>query len=102
MLGICRGLQRINVALGGTLYQDIATQVPGAIRHVDHQAYDLNCHEIEIVPRSGLARAYALANRATVISIHHQTVKALGRGLAFEALSPADGVIEAVRWSGSS
>jgi len=102
VLGICRGLQLINVALGGTLYQDIASQLPGALRHVDPDAYDRNAHEIEIVPGGGLCRLYEGARRATVSSIHHQSIKALGRGLAVEALSAADGVIEAVRWSGSS
>jgi len=102
VLGICRGLQLVNVALGGTLYQDIATQVPGALAHVDRQAYDQNEHEVEIVPGSGLGRLYGLTRRARVNSIHHQSVKHLGRGLAVEAVSPGDGVIEAIRWSGSS
>ncbi len=102
VLGICRGLQLINVALGGTLYQDIPTEVPGAARHVDPDAYDGNEHDIDIVPGSGLARMYGGAGRATVNSIHHQAIRDLGRGLAVEAVSPADGVIEAVRWSGAS
>jgi putative glutamine amidotransferase len=102
VLGICRGHQLINVALGGTLHQDIGSQIPGAARHVDREAYDQNRHDIEIVPGSGLARMYGVLKRATVNSIHHQSVKALGRGLAVEAVSPADGVIEAIRWSGSS
>jgi putative glutamine amidotransferase len=102
VLGICRGMQLLNVALGGTLYQDIATQIPGALPHVDRQAYDQNVHEIEIVPGSGLGRLCGLTRRARVNSIHHQSVKQLGRGLAVEAASPADGVIEAIRWSGSS
>jgi gamma-glutamyl-gamma-aminobutyrate hydrolase PuuD len=102
VLGICRGAQLINVALGGTLHQDIATQVSGAVRHVDSAAYDSNSHEVDILPGSGLARLYGAQRRATVNSIHHQSVKALGRGLAVEAVSPADGVIEAIRWNGSS
>jgi len=102
VLGICRGLQLINVALGGTLVQDIATEVPGAARHVDPVAYDANVHDIEILPGSGLARVYGGARRATVNSIHHQAIRDLGRGLAVEAVSPGDGVIEAVRWGGAS
>lgn len=102
VLGICRGAQLINVAFGGSLHQDIATQVPGALRHVDREAYDRNMHGIEIVPGSGLGRLYGLNRQATVNSIHHQAVKTLGRGLAVEARSPADGVIEAIRWAGSS
>ncbi len=102
VLGICRGMQLVNVALGGTLYQDIGTQIAGALAHFDRQAYDRNAHEIEIVPGSGLGRLYGLTRRARVTSIHHQSVKHLGRGLAVEATSPADGVVEAIRWSGSS
>ena len=102
VLGICRGLQLINVALGGSLFQDIAEQVPGALLHVDRQAYDRNTHEVVIEPGSGLGRLYGFTRRASVNSIHHQSIKALGRGLVVEARSPADGVIEAVRWTGSS
>lgn len=102
VLGICRGLQLINVALGGSLFQDIASQIPDAGRHVDPEAYDRNAHDVEIVPGSGLSRLYGFTRRAMVNSIHHQSIKALGRGLSVEAVSPGDGVIEAVRWSGSS
>ncbi len=102
VLGICRGHQLINVALGGTLYQDIGTQIAGAASHVDREAYDRHQHDIEIVPGSGLAQLYGMRRHVTVNSIHHQSIKTLGRGLAVEAVSPADGVIEAVRWSGSS
>lgn len=102
VLGICRGHQLLNVALGGSLHQDISSQIEGAARHVDREAYDQNQHEIDIVPGSGLARVYGMLKHARVNSIHHQCVKTLGRGLTVEAVSPADGVIEAVRWSGSS
>lgn len=101
VLGICRGAQLINVAFGGSLYQDIPTQVPGALRHVDREAYERNVHEIEILPGTGLARLYGLARRASVNSIHHQAVRGLGRGLAVEARSPEDDVVEAIRWTGA-
>jgi len=102
VLGICRGLQLINVALGGTLYQDIDAELGGVVRHVDPETYDRNAHEIEIAPESGLALLYRLERRARVTSIHHQAIRQLGRGLVAEAFSPADGVIEAVRWNGAS
>jgi len=102
LLGICRGAQLINVALGGTLWQDIVTQVPGALGHVDRAAYDGHVHEIELVPGSGLGRLYQVQKRASVTSIHHQAVKGLGRGLRVEAHSVPDGIIEAIRWSGGS
>ena len=102
VLGVCRGAQLINVALGGTLWQDIRTQVPNALGHVDHQAYDGHAHEIELVPGSALGRLYPVQMRAKVTSIHHQAVKDLGRGLAIEARSVPDGIIEAIRWGGAS
>jgi gamma-glutamyl-gamma-aminobutyrate hydrolase PuuD len=102
VLGICRGAQLINVAFGGTLWQDIRTQVPDSLGHVDSQAYDSHAHEIELVQGSGLGRLYPVQKRATVTSIHHQAVKDLGRGLAVEAHSVPDGIIEAIRWSGAS
>jgi gamma-glutamyl-gamma-aminobutyrate hydrolase PuuD len=102
VLGICRGAQLINVALGGTLHQDIATQLGDAVRHVDHEAFERNVHAIEILPGSGLARLYGLQRRASVNSIHHQCVNTLGRGLAVEARALDDGVIEAIRWRGPS
>jgi putative glutamine amidotransferase len=100
VLGICRGLQLINVAFGGTLYQDLALQHRDSAEHHDPEAFDQNFHEIEIVPGSRLARLYPGIERARVNSIHHQAVKALGRDLVVEAVSVPDRVIEAIRWSG--
>jgi len=96
VLGICRGLQIINVAFGGTLYQDIETQLPGAMRHVT-DAYERHLHDVSIVPGSGLAGLYPGAERGRINSIHHQSIKRLGRGLAVEARADPDGVIEAIR-----
>jgi len=102
VLGICRGSQLINVAFGGTLWQDIATQIEGAARHTDPDAYDSHIHDIAIEPGSGLARLYPGLARARVNSIHHQSVEKLGNGLVVEAHSPDDGVVEAIRWTGAS
>lgn len=99
VLGICRGAQLINVALGGTLYQDIGTQVEGAATHV-HPDYDRHAHAIELEPDSGLARLYPEALRGGVVSIHHQAIKTLGKGLRVEARAAGDGLIEAVRLGG--
>jgi putative glutamine amidotransferase len=55
VFGVCRGLQLINVAFGGTLYQDIGTQLPGALVHRDGQIYDNNFHTLDIVPGSRLS-----------------------------------------------
>ena len=99
VLGICRGAQLINVALGGTLHQDIVTQVENAVPHV-HDDYDRHSHAIAWGKDSGLSRLYPGTESARVISIHHQSIKALGRGLRVEAASCDDGVIEAVRLDG--
>ena len=101
VLGICRGAQLINVAFGGTLYQDIGTQLPEAQAHVT-AAYEKNLHEMRIEPGTGLARLYPGVERARINSIHHQAIKALGRNLRVEARSEPDGLIEAVRGSGKS
>lgn len=101
VFGVCRGEQIINVAFGGTLYQDIPTQLPDAIRHVDRAIYDELVHEIAIEPGSELARLYPDTAGARVTSIHHQCVKRLGNGLVVEARSPVDGVIEAIRYTGA-
>jgi putative glutamine amidotransferase len=102
VLGICRGAQLINVAMGGTLYQDIGTQVEEAMRHVDLDAYDEHHHEVAIVPGTRLAQLYPGVSLAWVNSIHHQSVKTLGSGLVVEARAPGDNVIEAIRWTGGS
>ena len=102
VLGICRGAQIINVALGGTLLQDIESQCPGASRHVDPALYDENSHEIEISPNTRLARLYEDTASRRVISIHHQAIKKLGNDLVIEARSAADGIIEAIRTTGNT
>jgi gamma-glutamyl-gamma-aminobutyrate hydrolase PuuD len=97
VLGICRGCQLINVAFGGTLYQDIATDVPTALPHV-HDDYDRHRHEIAFPPDSSLAKLFGTRLGGVVNSIHHQAVKTLGRDMQVEALSVPDGVVEAIRY----
>ena len=102
VVGICRGCQLINVALGGTLYQDIPSQRPSEVQHLHVQQYDRQFHDAEILPGSGLARLYPGVQRTTINSIHHQAVKDLGRDLVVEARSVPDGLVEAIRWRGPS
>jgi gamma-glutamyl-gamma-aminobutyrate hydrolase PuuD len=102
VLGICRGLQLINVAFGGTLYQDIPSQHRGRGAHLDLEAYDTHHHAISIVAGTGLAALYPNTGEARVNSIHHQAVKLLGGDLSVEAVSIPDQVIEALRWKGPS
>ena len=99
VFGICRGLQLINVAHGGTLYQDITTQKPGARVHRDAEAYDLNFHEVDILPGSHLARLLP-PGRHKINSVHHQGIKDVAPGFHVEAVSPDDGVVEAIRHTG--
>ncbi len=100
VFGICRGLQLVNVAFGGTLLQDIGTQQPGARAHRDQTSYDLNMHEVELVPGSKLSGLFKGQARHKVNSIHHQGIKDLAPGLVVEARCPDDGMIEAVRLAG--
>ncbi len=102
VIGICRGCQLINVALGGTLYQDIPTQVPDAIVHNDVALYERQLHPMNILPGSGLAALYPQISQAAINSIHHQAVKDLGRDLEVEATAEPDGMVEAIRWRGPS
>lgn len=101
VLGVCRGAQLINVACGGTLWQDIAECVPGALAHRDGDLYDKHHHAVEFVPGSRLSQLYPDAHGGRVNSIHHQAVRALGADLQVEAVSKGDSVIEAIRWQGT-
>lgn len=96
VLGICRGMQIINVAFGGTLLQDIADQHPEALPHLSEE-FDRHAHEIAFEPGGGLAKLYGGAAGGNVISIHHQGIKTLGRDLRVEAWSVPDRVPEAIR-----
>ena len=97
VLGVCRGLQLLNVAYGGTLYQDIGTQRPEARVHRDAAIYDRNFHDVEFVAGSALASLYPNMKTAKVNSVHHQGIKDLAPGFVVEATSPDDGIIEAIR-----
>ncbi|HRO59468.1 MAG TPA: gamma-glutamyl-gamma-aminobutyrate hydrolase family protein [Burkholderiaceae bacterium] len=101
VLGICRGAQLLNVAFGGTLYQDIPTLCPGAIPHVDAELYDALHHEIRFEPGSRLGALYDGLSGGLVNSIHPQAVYRLGGDLVVDARSSADGIVEAIRWRGS-
>lgn len=97
LLGICRGHQILNITQGGTLYQDIPTQVAGGVDHVDRSVYEDNVHQICLVDGSHLAGLYGGRAVGLVNSVHHQAVDELGDGLVVEARSPDDGVVEAIR-----
>ncbi|MGH7534343.1 MAG: gamma-glutamyl-gamma-aminobutyrate hydrolase family protein [Gemmatimonadales bacterium] len=101
VFGLCRGLQLVNVALGGTLYQDIARQRPGAIKHdyfpTAGFARDHLAHEVRV---DGGSRLSALVGPSPlrVNSMHHQGIKDLAPGLVACGFAP-DGLIEAIESS---
>jgi putative glutamine amidotransferase len=101
VLAICYGMQHLNVFLGGTLVQDIASEIGSSIEHVWHRKIagtEEPFHAIEITPGSRLEEL-AAAQTANVNSSHHQSVLEPGRGLRISARAP-DGVVEAIEWTG--
>lgn len=101
ILAICRGVQVLNVALGGTLVQDIPSQITGALTHSlpvpQHQPYEL-AHDVWVDKDSLLAKLMRerLVDEALAVnSRHHQAVKDVAGGLVVSATAP-DGVIEAI------
>jgi len=102
VIGICRGCQLINVALGGTLFQDIPTQVTQAISHRDADLYERALHDVTLIQGTRLSKMYPDVRQAKINSIHHQAVKDLGSDLVVEALGVPDGIVEAIRWRGPS
>ncbi|KFN48263.1 gamma-glutamyl-gamma-aminobutyrate hydrolase family protein [Arenimonas composti] len=98
VLGICRGLQLINVAYGGNLYQDLHEDAATSSAHHVQDLYDEHLHPIEFAAGGWLRGVYG-NDGGIVNSIHHQGVRELGRGLRIEARAD-DGVVEAVRAEG--
>jgi putative glutamine amidotransferase len=91
--GVCRGLQVLNVYLGGSLWQDLPSQRPSAVDHILTEPLDLLAHPVRVVdPAAPLGER--LTGDPFVNSRHHQAVKRLARGLVSVAESP-DGLIEA-------
>ncbi|MBQ7064033.1 MAG: gamma-glutamyl-gamma-aminobutyrate hydrolase family protein [Firmicutes bacterium] len=94
VLGICRGIQLINAALGGTLFQDLPSQHPSPISHRQAPPYDQPSHLVFLMKDSPLQQCLQ-ADQISVNSCHHQAIKRLASDLAPMAVSP-DGIIEAV------
>jgi len=93
-LGICRGIQLFNALLGGTLYQDIPVELPGAKNHANRPPYDAPAHSVHIIQKSPL---YELTGKDNieVNSYHHQGINKIAEGLEIMAVAD-DGLIEAV------
>lgn len=94
LLGVCRGMQALNVARGGTLYQDIASQLPAAQLHTLGGTGMDRLHDIEVRRGSRLAEILG-GERHAVNSYHHQAINVLGEGLSIAAWTD-DGLAEAV------
>jgi putative glutamine amidotransferase len=103
MLGICRGIQLLNVALGGTLFQDIPSEIEGALDHYasrNAEGRALMPHTIAIEPGTWLAEQLG-ATEVPANTFHHQALQQVAPGLRVIAHAP-DGVIEAVEGTGPS
>lgn len=105
VLGVCRGLQLVNLAAGGALYQDLADQMPGSIKHDyfpfgGRHARDYLAHEVRISEPSRLAEIFG-AGVLKVNSMHHQGIRTLGAGLTATAVAP-DGLVEGIEGSDGS
>jgi putative glutamine amidotransferase len=99
ILAICHGMQIMNVALGGTLVQDIAAQLPGSWPHRGEREFLSSRHMVAIERGSRLAEVLGEMDRFEVSSTHHQAVKTLGRGLQVSARS-GDGMVEGIEMPG--
>lgn len=98
ILGVCRGMQLLNVAFGGTMYQDINTQIPGSLVHRNWEIYDQNFHQIEIREETTLSKIYPGIKEAKVNTVHHQSVDKVAKDFIVSATCPDDGVIEAIEY----
>lgn len=95
VFGICRGIQFMNAALGGTLYQDLPTQYKSNIEHHMEPPYDREAHKVRILKDTQL---YDILKKEeiSVNSYHHQAIKDLAKGVLAMALAP-DGLVEAIQ-----
>ena len=100
VLGICRGLQMLNVFCGGTLWQDLPAQHPTDIRHSMCPPYDRAVHEVQIIPGTQL-HAILGCSVLGVNSYHHQAIRTLGAALQVCAVSE-DGLVEGVSQEGQA
>jgi putative glutamine amidotransferase len=95
MMGICKGCQILNVAFGGTLYQDYTIRDEHSFHHNHYEDATEPCHQIDIMPDSFLDLVFH-TGRIGVNSLHHQQVAKLGEGFHAAATCTEDGGIEAI------
>lgn len=94
VLAICFGMQILNVSRGGTLFQDIGTQIPDCLKHEQGVPSGRNSHTIEVDDESGLA-GLITTETVKVNSHHHQSIKKVGKNLKATARAK-DGVVECI------
>ncbi len=99
ILAICHGMQILNIAQGGTLYQDIRTQISGAIEHRGKKDSIPASHGVTVEGGSKLGEMMGGMLQFEICSTHHQAVKNLGRNLKVVARAP-DGVVEGIELPG--
>jgi putative glutamine amidotransferase len=99
LLAICRGIQVMNVALGGTLWQDIPSEVPGALNHSQTARRDEPTHRVKVMAEGTRLGAALGSLELEVNSFHHQAIRRLGEGLR-EVAWAEDGIIEGVEVGG--
>lgn len=97
ILGICRGMQLMNVYFGGTLYQDLNLLTKTPVEHRSAERYDHVHHEITCTQESLWRKIYG-AEKLMVNSVHHQGIKTLGQNLLLDATSSSDHLIEAFHY----
>ena len=97
----CRGMQVLNVACGGTLYQDLPSQTPSDILHRDPKGEDFVYHDITVLDSNFVAVSQGGAGTYSVNSWHHQGIDQLGNDLIVAATAP-DGTIEGIMRQGNT
>jgi len=100
VLGICGGMQMINVAFGGTLYQDIDQERSGSAKHQQEQRADSTSHTVAVSPESRLCEILGVGLKSELQSLevnstHHQAIRDLAQGFRASAVSP-DGIVEGI------
>ena len=101
VLAVCRGIQVLNIACGGDIYQDLAQRDVASLQHWQQAADHHPTHSVTLVPGTLLAHIYCGNERIRVNTFHHQAVRRLGVGLQISANS-SDDLIEAVEMKGRS
>ena len=95
VFGVCRGVQLMNIALGGDIWQDVASQTPSEISHNQKTMDECPWHPVDVRAGTLLERLVG-ASRIEVNSYHHQACRRMGDGLVASGVCPADGTVEAV------